>query len=99
MAYEKALIGNGIDAASVYMTPKKLSDMREMQQTFGEAAFQEFRNRMRAAATGEARRKQIEKVVLQGDRATLTARTGPNFVDEVHFVRTKGDWKIGIRGE
>jgi hypothetical protein len=95
LAYEKALLNDGIDAASVYMTPERLADMQEMLKQFGPEGFKDFQAKMRASAPqGEARRKQIETLVVEGDSAVLTARTGPNMLDEVRFVRTKDGWKI-----
>jgi hypothetical protein len=44
---------------------------------------------------GEARRRQIDKVVVDGDAAVLDARSGPNAVDVARLVRTKNGWKIG----
>lgn len=96
LAYEKALLNDGIDAASVYMTPERLADMQEMLKQFGPESFKEFQAKMRSVTPlGEARRKQIEALVVDGDTAVLTARSGPNMLDEVRLVRTKDGWKIG----
>lgn len=95
-AYEKALLNDGIDAASVYMTPERLADMQEMLKQFGPESFKDFQAKMRSVTPqGEARRKQIEALVVDGDTAVLTERSGPNMLDEVRLVRTKDGWKIG----
>ena len=97
LAYSKALIGQGIDAASAYMTPEKLAEMKGMLKQFGEEGFREFQAKMRNEPQGEARRKQIEKVEVKGDHAVLEARDGPGVVSVAHLVRTKDGWKIGVR--
>ncbi|HUG35807.1 MAG TPA: nuclear transport factor 2 family protein [Candidatus Limnocylindrales bacterium] len=96
LAYEEALLSKGIDAAGVHMTPERLADMKEQLKQGGEAGFKEFQAKQReSVAKGEARRKQIEKVIVDGDTATLEARSSPAFVDEVRMVKTKDGWKIG----
>jgi hypothetical protein len=97
LAYEKAIIGGGIDAAKPWMTPAKVADLEAMVAAFGPAGFEEFRGRMRAGAQGEARRKQIEKVAIDGDRAVLEARDDPHAVSVGHLLRTKDGWKIDVR--
>src|SRR5262245_11556878 len=62
LAYEKALIGQGLDAARPHMTTEKVADLQNMVKLFGEEGFKQFQEKMRAGAQGEARRKQIEKV-------------------------------------
>ena len=100
LAYEKALLFDGIEAASKYMTPRRRQGMNEMIKQLGPESFKEFQAKMRASnAQGDARRKQIEKLVVDGDRATLEARSDPHSVDEVFLVRMKDGWKIGERGE
>jgi hypothetical protein len=43
----------------------------------------------------EARRKQIQKVVVDGDSAVLEAQTRQKgILDEVRLVKTKDGWKI-----
>jgi len=97
LAYSKALIGQGIDAASAYMTPEKLAEMEDMLKQFGEEGFREFQAKMRNEPQGEARRKQIEKVEVKGDHAVLEARDGPGVVSVAFLVRTNDGWKIGVR--
>ena len=97
LAYSKALIGQGIDAASAYMTPEKLAEMEDMLKQFGEEGFREFQAKMRNEPQGEARRKQIEKVEVKGDHAVLEARDGPSVVSVAFLVRTNDGWKIGVR--
>lgn len=93
--YEKALTNDGIEAASKYMTPERLASMREMLKQFGPESFKEFQDKMRASAPkGKARRKQIETVTINGDLAVLEARTDPNVVDEILFLRTQEGCKI-----
>ncbi len=95
LVYEKALINEGIDAASKYMTPERLADMQEMFKQFGPDSFKDFQAKMRAGAPqGEARRKQIETLSIDDDRAVLEARTGPNMLDEIRFRRTNEGWKV-----
>ena len=71
LAYEKALIAQGMDGARPYMTPEKLEDLKIMVKHFGEEGFKQFQDKMRSGAQGEARRKQIEKVEVKGDYAVL----------------------------
>ena len=97
LAYEKGLIAQGIDGARPHMTPEKLEDLKSMVKHFGEEGFKQFRDKMRAGAQGEARRKQIEKVEVKGDYAVLEARDSPNVVTEQHLVKTKDGWKVGVR--
>jgi hypothetical protein len=95
LAYEKALVWEGIDAASAYMTPEKLADMKGMVQQFGEDGFKDFQARMRETVPkGEERRKTIEKLEVDGDKAVLEARSGPHAVDVVRLAKTKDGWKI-----
>jgi predicted ester cyclase len=95
LAYEKALIWQGMDEASPYMTPEKLADMRGMLQQFGADGFKEFQTRMRETVPqGEARRRTIEKLTVDGDTAVLEARSGPHAVDVARMVKTKDGWKI-----
>ena len=79
------------------MTPAKLEDLKSMVKHFGDEGFKQFQDKMRSGAQGEARRKQIEKVVVQGDRAVLEARDSPNVVTEQHFAKTKDGWKVDVR--
>lgn len=95
LAYEKALLWQGLDAASTYMTPEKLADMRSMIEQFSADGFKEFQTRRRASTPrGEARRRQIEKVVVEGDSAVLEARSGPHDVAVARLAKTKDGWKI-----
>jgi hypothetical protein len=95
LAYEHALLSQGIDAASRYMTPERLAYMKEVLKQFGEQGFKEFQARQRQLTPeGEARRRQIEKIVVNGNTAVLNARTGPNVVDEVRLAKTVEGWKI-----
>jgi hypothetical protein len=95
LAYEEALLSKGIDAAAVHMTPERLAAMKDMLKQFGEDGFKEFQEKQRqSVAKGEARRKQVDKVVVDGDTAVLEARSSPAFVDEVRMVKTKDGWKI-----
>jgi hypothetical protein len=95
LAYEHALLARGIEAAGRYMTPERLASMNAMLAQFGEQGFKEFQSRQRQiGAQGEARRRQIEKIVVTGNTAVLTARTGPNVVDEVPLTNTAEGWKI-----
>ena len=92
LAYEKALLWQGIDAAGAYMTPKRLAEMKEMFKKF---SFEEFQTETRKRrAQGEARRRQIENLVVDGDYAELKVINGPNDVDTMRLVKTKDGWKI-----
>ena len=62
LAYEKALLAGGLEAATPTMTADKVADLKSMIQAFGDEGFKQFLDRMREGAQGEARRKQIEKV-------------------------------------
>ena len=97
LAYEKAMIDGGLDAAKPWMTPAKVADLEGMTAAFGPAGFAEFRGRMRAGAQGEARRKQVQKVTIDGDHAVLEARDDAHTVSEGHLARTKDGWKVDVR--
>lgn len=97
LAYEKALIAGGLDAARPYMTAEKIDDLQGMARTFGDAGFQEFLDRMRSGAQGEARRRQIEKVEVNGDTAVLEARDDPHSVTVQYLARTRDGWKVSVR--
>ena len=95
LAYEKALLWQGIDAAGAYMTAERLAGMKAQVKQFGEDGFKQMQaERRKSTPQGEARRKQIEKVVVDGDSAVLEARSGPNAVDVARLVKTKDGWKI-----
>ncbi len=69
------------------MTPERLADMQDVLKQLGPDSFNDFQAKMRASAPqGEARRKQIETLVLEGDTAVLPALSGPNMLDEVRLV-------------
>ncbi len=97
LAYEHALIEGGLKAAIPYMTPEKLADLKGMAEMFGEEGFNEFLARMRGGAQGEARRKQIMSVAVDGDHALLEARDDPNTVTEQHLDWATDGWKVGLR--
>jgi len=95
LAYEKALLWQGIDAAGAHMTAERLEGMKAQIQQFGADGFKQMQaERRKSTPQGEARRKQIEKVVVDGDNAVLEARNGPNDVDVARLVKTKDGWKI-----
>ena len=97
LAYEKAMSAQGIEGARPHMTPEKLAEMQGMVKAFGEEGFKQYQTKMRGGAQGEARRKQIEKVEVKGDRAVLEARDSPNVVTEQHLLQTKDGWKVHVR--
>lgn len=98
LAYEKALLWQGIDAAGAHMTPQRLASMKDQLKQFGEDGFKQMQNeRRKSTPQGEARRKQIEKLVVDGDKAVLTLRNTPNDVDEVPLEKTKDGWKVTTR--
>jgi hypothetical protein len=97
LAYEKALLAGGLDAATPHMTPEKLDELKGMVKMFGEDGFKQFLDKMRGGAQGEARRKQINKVDVNGDHAVLEARDGPNAVTVQHLARVKDGWKVTVR--
>lgn len=98
LAYEKALLWQGIEAAGPYMTPERLAGMKAQLKQFGADGFKQMQTeRRKSTPQGEARRKQIEKVVVDGDKAVLTVRNGPNDVDEAPLEKTKDGWKITTR--
>ncbi len=94
LAYEKALHWEGMDAAAAYMTPERLAGMQGVLKQFGADWFKQMlTERRKSTPQGEARRKQIAKLVLEGDSAVLEARSGPD-VEEVRLAKTKDGWKI-----
>lgn len=95
LAYEKALLWQGIDAAGAHMTAERLERMKAQVQQFGADGFKQMQTeRRKSTPQGDARRKQIEKVVVVGDKAVLTVRNAPNDVDEAPLEKTKDGWKI-----
>jgi len=96
LAYERALLSQGIDAAAAHMTPERLKAMRDMLKQYGDE-FKQVLAERRKGPQGEARRKQIEKVVVDGDSAVLEVRNGPNDVDLVPLAKTKDGWKVTTR--
>ena len=97
LAYEAALLKGGLEAAKPHMTPEKVADLQMMVKMFGEEGFKQFLDKMRGGAQGDARRAQIFKVEVKGERAVLEARDTPNVVTEQHLLRTKDGWKVHIR--
>ena len=98
LAYEKALLWQGIDAAGAHMTPQRLASMKDQLKQFGEEGFKQMQiERRKSTPQGEARRKQIGKVVVDGDTAVLEVRNGPNDVDQVPLAKTKDGWKVTTR--
>ena len=98
LAYEKALLWQGIDAAGAHMTVERLANMKAQLKQFGEDGFKQMQaERRKSTPQGEARRKQIEKVVVDGDSAVLEVRNGPNDVDQVPLAKTKDGWKVTTR--
>ena len=90
LAYEKALLWEGIDAAGPYMTQERLADMKADLKQMGADSFKEEQTYMRKnTAQGEARRKQIEKLVVDDDYAVLETKT-----NRARLVKTKDGWKI-----
>src|SRR5258706_5485279 len=57
LAYEKAMIAGGLDAASPHMTSEKLDQMKGDVKQYGEDSYKQFLEQMRRGAQGEARRR------------------------------------------
>ncbi len=95
VAFEQTLVEKGLDAAGVYLTPEKLAEMRARIRRAGAVGFDEFQARRRASTPlGEARRKQVERVDIDGDYARLRAGTGLHNLHTALLLRTKDGWKI-----
>lgn len=95
LQFEEALLDHGIDATAPYVTPARMAQMKSDMAQFGADGFREFQQQMRAATPrGDARRAQIETLIITGNKAVLSARSGPNMVDEVHLTKVGNDWKI-----
>ncbi len=99
LAFERAMIEDGIEAAGAHATPGKLEDLRLMLKQIGDAGYKQFQAEMRGVPRGEARRKQIEKLMVTGDKAVISARSGPNAIDEIPLLRTPEGWKVSLRSE
>jgi len=97
LAYETALQKGGLEVAEPYMTPAKVQDLQAMKAAFGEDGFQEFLRRMKQGAQGEARRKQILSVDIQGTHAVLEARDDPHTLTVQHLDNTADGWKVGVQ--
>ncbi len=95
LAYEKALLEQGIDAAGAHMTAERLTGMQDMLKQLGADNFKEMQiERRKSTPQGEARRKQIEKLVVDGDKAVLEVRSAPSIVEVARLARTREGWKI-----
>lgn len=94
LAFEKALLTEGIDAAGAHMTPERLSNNKEMLKKNGEAGFKAFQEkRLKTTPLGEARRKQIERLEVEGDYAYLIVQDGQD-TDRIPLAKVKEGWKI-----
>ena len=98
LAYEKALIAGGLDAASPHMTSEKLGSMKADMKQYGEDSYKQFLDQMRSGPQGEARRKLIAKVEVKGEHAVLEVRDRPSdvAVSVVPLARTKNGWKVDV---
>ncbi len=95
LQFETALLDHGIDATAPFVTPARMAQMKSDLEQLGADGFREFQQHMRAVTPrGDARRAQIEKLIITGDKAVLDARTGPHMVDVVHLTKVGADWKI-----
>ena len=48
LAYEKSLLNDGIDAASIYMSAERLADRQEMLKQFSPDSFKDFQAKTRS---------------------------------------------------
>ena len=96
IAYENALIDGGLDAAAKHAAPSKVKENQEMLKAFGADGFRQMQAAKKAARLPEAeRRKQIRKVEVKGDYATLEAESERKGVlDVAGFEKTAGGWKV-----
>ena len=95
LAYEKAFYSQGTNAASAYMTPERLDVLTDyIKQRGVEAVKKELDAIGKIVPQGETRRKQIEKVIVDGDHAVLKIRSKPTWVEEFRLANTKDGWKI-----
>jgi hypothetical protein len=95
LAYEKAFFLQGTDAVSAYMTPERLDVLRDyIKQRGAEAVKKELDAMGKVVPQGEARRKQIEEVVVDGDNAVLKVRSKPTWVQEFRLAKINDGWKI-----
>ena len=95
IAFEQALVEQGIDAAGAWMTADKLADMRAALRDLGEDSFKEFQASQRAnVPMGEARREQIERVNIDGDYAEVGAVNGDFGLHVARLLRSADGWKI-----
>ena len=95
LAFEDAFNSKGVEAAGAYATPELQAEMNEQIKQIGADTFKTMQAAMRKdTARGEARRKQIEKVVVDGDNAVLEARNSPNHTSLVRLAKIQGSWKV-----
>ena len=95
LAYEKAFYSQETGAASAYMTPERLDVLTDyIKQRGAEAVKKELDALGKVVPQGEARRKQIEKLVVDGDHALLKVRSKPTWVEEFRLAKIKDGWKI-----
>jgi hypothetical protein len=59
-----------------------------------EAVKKEIEATGKVVPQGEARRKQIESVVVDGDNAVLKVRSKPTWLQEFRLAKTNDGWKI-----
>ena len=95
LTFEQALFIEGLDAAGAYMTTEKLAEMRARVKRLGESSFREFQAERRSRTPqGEARRRQIERLDVDGDYAQLRLRSAPDSLDISRLHRTGDGWRI-----
>ena len=96
LLYENALIDSGLEAAAKHAAPSKVKENQEMLKAFGADGFRQMQAAKKAARLPEAqRRKQITKVEVKGDYATLEAESERKGVlDVAGFEKTAEGWKV-----
>jgi hypothetical protein len=95
LAFEKALLTEGIDPAGPHMTPERLASYKEMLKKSGEAAFKDFQaRRLKTTPVGDPRRKQIERLIVDGDYAFLIVQDGPKDTDRIPLAKIGSGWKV-----
>jgi hypothetical protein len=96
LLYENALIDGGLDAAAKHAAPSKVKENQDMLKAFGAAGFEQMRAAKRKARLPpEQRRRQISKVEVSGDYASLEAESERKGVlDVAGFEKTAEGWKV-----
>lgn len=91
LAGEAALLSGDLDTAARYMAAERVDALRQFKEQASPEEFEAMLEQQRErASAGDERRKEISKVVVEGDDAVLSTTTG----DRVQLRRSEGRWIV-----